>query len=74
VEAMTQAPWRTPVRPFVGRAQELETLRDALLEAGEGRGSLVLISGEPGIGKTRLMQEVGKLASVADWGVLTARC
>jgi eukaryotic-like serine/threonine-protein kinase len=71
---MTQATWRTPVRPFVGRAQELETLHDALLEAGAGRGSLVLTSGEPGIGKTRLMQELGKLASVADWRVVTARC
>jgi transcriptional regulator with AAA-type ATPase domain len=54
----------------VGRAKELENLRDALAEAAAGRGLLVLVTGEPGIGKTRLMQELAKLASVADWRVL----
>jgi AAA ATPase domain len=71
---MSQATTRTPVRPFVGRAKELENLRDALAEAAAGRGSLVLVTGEPGIGKTRLMQALAKPASVADWRVLMARC
>jgi hypothetical protein len=71
---MSRATTRTPVRPFVGRAQELENLRDALEEGAAGRGSLVLITGEPGIGKTRLMQEFAKVASLADWRVLIARC
>jgi eukaryotic-like serine/threonine-protein kinase len=71
---MSRATTRTPVRPFVGRAQELENLRGALEEGAAGRGSLVLITGEPGIGKTRLMQEFAKLASVDDWRVLMARC
>jgi hypothetical protein len=71
---MSRAETRTPVRPFVGRAQELENLRDALEEGAAGRGSLVLVTGEPGIGKTRLMQEFAKEASLADWRVLMARC
>jgi eukaryotic-like serine/threonine-protein kinase len=71
---MSQATTRTPVRPFVGRARELEYLGDALEDAAAGRGSLVLITGEPGIGKTRLMQEFAKLASADDWRVLMARC
>ncbi|MDX6235176.1 MAG: ATPase domain, partial [Nocardioidaceae bacterium] len=35
-----------------GRDGELSTLRSALQRAFAGRGGLVLISGEPGIGKT----------------------
>ena len=42
---------------FVGRQQELERLREAFDGACDGRGSLVMITGEPGIGKTRLARE-----------------
>ena len=61
---MSQAVTRTPVRPFVGRAGELESLHDALAEAGAGRGALVLITGEPGIGKIRSMHEFANVAAV----------
>ena len=40
--------------PFVGRDADLRQLKAALGQAGEGAGSLVLVSGEAGIGKTRL--------------------
>lgn len=40
--------------PLIGRDAELATLQRALAEALAGRGSLVLIGGEPGIGKTHL--------------------
>jgi hypothetical protein len=40
--------------PFVGRRPERDALLNALEAAGEGRGALYLISGEQGIGKTRL--------------------
>ncbi len=46
------------VKPFVGRAKHLAELRAALDEAVAGRGSLVLITGEPGIGKTRLAEHL----------------
>ena len=61
-------------RPFVGRAQELTDLAAALEEAAAGRGSLVLLSGEPGIGKTRLMSELGRLAADAGMRVVAGRC
>ena len=43
---------------FVGRERELERLRSAFDEAFAGRGSVVMLVGEPGIGKTRTVQEV----------------
>jgi predicted ATPase len=59
---MTQADDITPVlrpgrAPLVGRARELAILADALAEAAAGRPSVVLLAGEPGIGKTRLLDE-----------------
>ena len=59
---------------FVGRARELAELRGALADAENGRGRLLLISGEPGIGKTRLANEVSEFAR--DRGVRTVwgRC
>jgi predicted ATPase len=42
----------------VGRSDELATLRAALESAVAGRGSIILVVGEPGLGKTRLLREV----------------
>ncbi len=43
---------------FVGREAELDQLRQALDRAVEGQGSVVLIGGEPGVGKTRLTEQL----------------
>lgn len=43
--------------PFVGRHRELGLLQECLDQAREGRGRIVAISGEPGIGKSRLLRE-----------------
>jgi DNA-binding CsgD family transcriptional regulator len=56
--------------PIVGRDDELGQLRAALAAASGGTGRLVLISGEPGIGKTRLAAAVTEMA--AEYGVPTA--
>ena len=57
--------------PFVGRQPELDELARALDEAAEhGTGALYLISGESGIGKTRLAQAFAKRAAQSDATVL----
>jgi class 3 adenylate cyclase len=49
---------------FVGRQKELERLRKAFDEAFAGRGGIVMLVGEPGIGKTRAAHEVETYARV----------
>jgi class 3 adenylate cyclase/predicted ATPase len=46
----------TGLTPLVGREQELGLLEDRFAQVGEGWGQAVLISGEAGIGKSRLVQ------------------
>ena len=42
--------------PLVGRVQELGLLRDGWVQVTEGQGRVVLLMGDPGIGKSRLVQ------------------
>ncbi|MGH7899635.1 MAG: ATP-binding protein [Candidatus Binatia bacterium] len=63
-----------PVRSFVGRARELDDLQTELSEAASGRGRLILVSGEPGIGKTRLAEELADHARAAGALVVWGRC
>jgi class 3 adenylate cyclase/tetratricopeptide (TPR) repeat protein len=44
--------------PLIGRGDQLATLRSALSEVRDGRGAMVEIVGEPGIGKSRLIEEL----------------
>ncbi len=53
------------MRGFVGRDGELADLRALLAEARAGRGRLVLVAGEPGIGKTMLAEELARHADAA---------
>ncbi len=60
--------------PFVGRTTELARLHQKLEEARTGRGGLVMIVGEPGIGKTRIVEEFAETARNAGSAVLWGRC
>jgi DNA-binding CsgD family transcriptional regulator len=65
----------TPSRPpLVGREPELSLLIRSLENAGRGVGTLVWISGEAGVGKTRLAQEIGAEAAARGATVLWSRC
>ncbi|HTY08319.1 MAG TPA: serine/threonine-protein kinase, partial [Candidatus Edwardsbacteria bacterium] len=59
---------------LVGRDKELTELRQALQNAAAGQGSCLLISGEAGIGRTRLVTEFALQAQLLDAQVFWARC
>jgi DNA-binding CsgD family transcriptional regulator/tetratricopeptide (TPR) repeat protein len=59
---------------MVGRRGELQALRAWVDEARAGRGRLVLCTGEAGIGKTRLAQEVAGVALAQGAAVAWGRC
>lgn len=56
---------------MIGRESELEKLREYLDCATEGKGKTVFISGEAGVGKTRLVSELGNIAKSEGFDVLT---
>jgi predicted ATPase len=63
---------RAPV--FVGRQAERARLADRLQRAREGRGQVVLITGEPGIGKSRVVREFREAIPAGTALVLEGRC
>jgi tetratricopeptide (TPR) repeat protein len=69
----SEAAGATGELPLLGRARELADLHAALEEAAAGRGELVLLTGEPGIGKTRLATALGELATAEGHRVAWAR-
>src|SRR3569623_149653 len=66
---------QSPLAPFplVGRATELGMLHSLLDDTERGRGRTVFLSGEPGIGKTRLSEELAREASRRNWVVAIGR-
>jgi predicted ATPase/DNA-binding CsgD family transcriptional regulator len=59
---------------FVGRTAELSAVGEQLGAARQGSGSILLIDGEPGIGKSRLLRELQRRADVDGFTTLAARC
>ena len=53
-------------RPFVGRGAELRRLVEAVANPRGERRKVILITGEAGIGKTRLLEEVSERAGTAE--------
>ncbi len=59
-----EAPARTgEARPLVGRQQETQALHAAIESLSEGKGRAILLVGEHGLGKTRLLQFLNESAS-----------
>jgi class 3 adenylate cyclase/tetratricopeptide (TPR) repeat protein len=57
---------------FVGRDAEIEQIRRALALAHDGRGQVVAVVGEPGVGKSRLVYEVTHSHRTQNWLILEA--
>ena len=70
----TVAPLPLTSRSFIGRQREMAELFAALEDARAGRGRLVMLVGEPGIGKTRTSQELAAHAESSGCIVLWGRC
>src|SRR6185436_9087179 len=75
---LTFVHWRMPTRdageiPLVGRSAELALLSRTMDEAAKGAGSSVFITGEGGIGKTRLAMAAAERATKKGWSVAVGR-
>ena len=74
-EARAAAPLQEEPRSlFVGRAAEVEALLGAFDAVAAGSGRMVLVVGEPGIGKTRTIDELASTARNRGARVLVGRC
>lgn len=59
---------------FVGRESEMAELRSALDDARSGRGRMVMLAGEPGIGKTRTAEMIASVAEQVGFTSHWGRC
>jgi class 3 adenylate cyclase len=59
---------------FVGRETEMDELRAGLEDSLSGRGRLLMLVGEPGIGKTRTSEELATYAALRSARVLWGKC
>ena len=73
-EPVNEAMPATSGPPLVGRDAEFAALRGGLEEAVAGRASLFLITGQAGMGKSRLVDEVEAIARSKGVRVLSGRC
>ncbi|MDP2483930.1 MAG: AAA family ATPase, partial [Candidatus Palauibacterales bacterium] len=60
--------------PFLGRGEEMEILRTAVREISVGPLTALLVSGEAGIGKTRLVSEFTRSVALENVRLLESRC
>lgn len=72
-EHVQSASHQVAAAPFVGRGPELAALQSEWRFAREGSARLALVTGEPGIGKSRLVQELGRRVAAAGDLVVAAR-
>ena len=60
--------------PFVGRSGAMEFLSSCVQDARRGLGRTILLSGEPGIGKTRVVDELEKTAKLQGAHIAVVEC
>jgi DNA-binding SARP family transcriptional activator/tetratricopeptide (TPR) repeat protein len=65
---------RSDLAPLVGRREQLEALRSAWRRASAGAAGVVMVAGEAGSGKTRLLIELAGDARASGATVLAGRC
>ena len=70
----TRLPEPAPTSAFVGREQERAVLSNAVAAAGGGRGQVIGLRAEAGMGKSRLMAQAIGLAEDADFAVYVGEC
>ena len=63
-----------PMPTLVGRDRELALLHDAIEQGNSSRGQVVMLAGEPGVGKTSLAEDLAFYARNRDVWVLWGRC
>jgi tetratricopeptide (TPR) repeat protein/transcriptional regulator with XRE-family HTH domain len=63
-----------PDTPLVAREREIERLRTAVDSVANGAGRFILLSGEPGVGKTRLAQEITVICRARHIPFIAGRC
>ena len=68
------SPARNPDELFIGRDTELDALRHGLAEALSGRSRVLLLAGEPGIGKTTTAEQFVRSVREAGVCVIWAKC
>jgi DNA-binding CsgD family transcriptional regulator len=59
---------------FVGRRRELDVFQQALQDVRARHGRTVVVAGEPGIGKTRLVEEFSASLAADEFDIMVARC
>jgi tetratricopeptide (TPR) repeat protein len=75
-EPLHEAPAENPLyrRVFVGREPELKQLQSAFDGAISGQGALMMVMGEPGIGKTALCEQLATYATLRGGRTLVGHC
>lgn len=74
LSSRSQARWKTSDLPLIGRQQEMELLMNAWQAVAAGRGQLVLLQGEAGIGKSHLVGELKRSLLVQDYRQMSWYC
>lgn len=63
-----------PSKRLFGREPAFQVVDEAVSAAVDGKGALLLVEGEPGAGKTRLLAELGRYAKERELTVLLEKC